>query len=316
MLNMVWKINKKIFVISLALTVSLGANIFFLLNSCKKKEEQTTNREIMFRIGQTTIYIDEFKAFLDSLPEIRKIELIRYPEKNTQVVSEFIEAVSILEYARQRGYLDRPEIKIRILSNTAELVRPQIFINEVRPYMQVDFKEIQEFYEKNKEMFKHPEVARVMKISGDKKELEELRKQFKSVKDFVEYAQYKYSPAEFDYGYISRDANLPKEIIDMIFSMNAGEISKPVKFGDNYAIFAVIDKLGEGYWPLEQSVERIFKAVRDKKMRDRISQITKEFLVSTDVYVNFEGIQKELKVTLSREKFEQMFMEKFVGGQQ
>lgn len=285
------------------------------LSLCKKSEKQEVQREIMFRIGQTTIYIDEFSSFINSLPEIRKVELAKSPEKMNQIVAEFIESVSIVEYAKQRGYFERPEVKIRMLSNMAEIVRPHIFMNEVRPYMQVDFKEMQEFYEKNKELFKHPEVARVMKISGDKKELEELRKKFKSVKDFVEYAQFKFSPAEFDYGYISRETNLPSEIIQLIFSMNVGDISQPVKFGDSYALFAVIDKMGEGYWTLEQSVDKVFKAVREKKLRDRISQITKDFLLSSDVYVNFDGIEKQLNVKLSREKFEQMFMEKFGVGQ-
>lgn len=289
---------------------SISVNIFHY--ACKKKEgKPTVQREPMFRIGGTTVYIDEFKSFIESLPEIRKVELVRSPEKMTQIVAEFIEAVAIFEYAKQKGYFERADIKIRMLSNAAELVRPYIFANEVRPYMQVDFREMQEFYEKNKEMFRHPEVIRLMKISGDKEELEKLLKKFKSVKDFVEYAQYNLNPAEFDFGYISRENNLPKEISDLVFSMKAGEISKPVKFGDKYAIFAVVDRLGEGYWSLEQVVERVFKAVREQKIRNRIDQITKEFLLSTDVYVNFEGIQRELKVSLSKEKFEKLFMEEF-----
>ncbi len=292
-------------------------SLFFVIVSsfllCKRSEEVVKKApagDIMVKIGDTVIYTSEFKAFLDSLPEIRKVELARNPENMTRVIAEFIEAVAVLEYAKKNGYLDRPQVKIRWIINSADILRPYIYEDEVKPYLQVSFPEIQDFYEKNKELFKHSEVVRLMKIdSENKKELEEIRKRIKNVQDFINIAQERHNPAEFDMGYVSRDL-LPPDIAELVFSMEKGEISKPLEFRGKYAILAVVDKVEEGYWELERVIDQVFKAVRNKKIRDRISKITKDLILSTEFYVNFEAIERDLNVQLRRERFEELFFQR------
>ena len=278
----------------------------------KKKEEveKSVKGKVMVKIGDSAVTVEEFRAFLDSLPEFKRIEIMRSPENMTKAVAEFIEAFAILKYAEQRGYFDRPEMKIRRIFVLADLIRPYVFESEVKPYTKVDFADIKKFYDENKELFKHPDVVRLMKIeSKSKKELLELRKKIKNVQDFVNIAQSRATPDKFDMGYVA-EGDLPPEIAKVVFSMKQGEISPPIKYNNGYAIFAVVDKIEEGYWPLERVIDRVFRAVRKKKVRDRISEITKELVMQLDVFVNFDVIEKELGVKLSREKFEELFIQK------
>jgi DNA polymerase III delta prime subunit len=288
---------------------------FVSCNKVKKTEiEEKQRGETLVRIGNTEVTVEEFRAFISSLPDLRRAELIRSPEKMTQAVVEFIEAVATYEYAKSKGYFDRPEIKIRWIYNSAELVRSYIFSEEVAPYIKVDFQDVQDFYNNNKQMFWHPDVIRLMKIeSSDKKEIDEIRSKIKDVKDFINIAQTRHLPADFDYGYL--DAELVRrrfpEYADIILKMKPGEISRPMKFGEKYIIFAVVDKVDEGYWEFEKVIDQVFRAVREKKIKDRISNLTKELIMSKDVFVNFDSIEKNFGVKLSREKFEEMFMQKY-----
>ena len=288
---------------------------FVSCSKIKKTEiEEKQRGETLVRIGNTEVTVEEFRAFISSLPDLRRVELIRSPEKMTQAVVEFIEAVATYEYAKSKGYFDRPEIKIRWIYNSAELVRSYIFSEEVAPYIKVDFQDVQDFYNNNKQMFWHPDVIRLMKIeSSDKKEIDEIRSKIKDVKDFINIAQTRHLPSDFDYGYL--DAELVRrrfpEHADIILKMKPGEISRPMKFGEKYVIFAVVDKVDEGYWEFEKVIDQVFRAVREKKIRDRISNLTKELIMSKDVFVNFDSIEKNFGVKLSREKFEEMFMQKY-----
>jgi peptidyl-prolyl cis-trans isomerase C len=300
------------------LKVSLIATLLFTFSCDRIKKAKTEKKkeegETMVKIGDIRVSIEDFKGFLDSLPETRKIELARSPEKVTQLVAEFIEAVAVFAYSKSQGYFDRPEIKVRWIYNSAEIVRPYLFNEKIKPYLQVNFPEIQEFYEKNKEMFKHPDVIRLMKIEADSKaEIEEIRKKIKNIQDFINIAQKRHLPAEFDYGYVDRNYinDRLKEVSRIILSLKAGEISQPVKFNNKYTIFAVVDKLEEGYWELEKVIDQVFKAVREKKIRDSINNIVKEIGTTMDFYVNFDAIEKKLGVKIQKDKFEELFMERY-----
>ncbi len=303
-------------ILGIIFVISVGLNVYFSLPWIKnwrvKEEKKKEKGELMLKVGETEVYISDFKGFLDSLPEINKIELNRNPTALTRTVVDFIESLVVVELARAQGYFERPDVKIRLIVNTANILRPYIFSSEIRPYLKVDFSELQSFYEQNKEAFKHPPVVRLMRIfSQDKNELIGIRKEIKDLKSFIEVAQRRHLPAEFDFGYVSYE-NLSPELADIIFSMKAGEISQPIKYLDSWSIFAIVDKLDEGYWDFEKVIDKVMKAVREKKIRDRISQITKEFLLNHGLYINFDGISNNLGVTLSREKFEELLMQKYI----
>jgi len=157
------------------IVISMLFTVSYFFSSCDKMKKNTETQEksrgeVFLKIGDTDITVEEFRGFISSLPEVRQIELIRSPEKMTQIVVEFIEAVATFEYAKSKGYFDRPEIKIRWIYNSADIVRPYIFKDEVAPYTKVEFSEVQDYYEKNKEKFWHPDVIRLMKIeASDKK---------------------------------------------------------------------------------------------------------------------------------------------------
>jgi peptidylprolyl isomerase len=313
------KIERTISFIRGFIVIPVLFSISYIFSSCEKIKKKTETQEkprgeVFLKIGDTDITVEEFRSFISSLPEIRQIELIRSPEKMTQIVVEFIEAVATFEYAKSKGYFDRPEIKIRWIYNSADIVRPYIFKDEIAPYTKVEFPEVQDFYEKNKEKFWHPDVIRLMKIeSSDKKEIEDIRNKIKDIRDFINVAQTRHLPAEFDYGYI--DGELLKryfpEYADMILKMKSGEISRPLKLGEKFVIFAVADKVPAGYWEFEKVIDQVFRATREKKIKDRISNLTQELIASKNIYVNFDAVEKNFGVKLSREKFEELFMQKY-----
>jgi hypothetical protein len=93
--------------------------------------------------------------------------------------------------------------------------------------------------------------------------------------------------------------------------MKSGEISRPLKLGEKFVIFAVADKVPAGYWEFEKVIDQVFRATREKKIKDRISNLTQELIASKNIYVNFDAVEKNFGVKLSREKFEELFMQKY-----
>jgi len=131
--------------------------------------------------------------------------------------------------------------------------------------------EVTDFYEKNKNEFKSPEQRDFASISiEDEKIANQIYSQLNAWQSFEQVAK-KYG-LEINKFSVNNEEGLRKDIGDVIFKLNAGETSKPVKIGDLFYIFKVYIIAPPHALSLSQAQETIHSFLFEKKMQERLTK--------------------------------------------
>ncbi len=177
----------------------------------------------------------------------------------------------------------------------------ELAINKIikeRGYTDPTEQELKDFYDSNKERFKHKESVKASHIlvSFDKYGEEEALKRINEIKgkikdpskDFENIAkEYSDCPSKSkggDLGFFER-GRMVKPFEDSAFSLEKGKVSEPVKTKFGYHIIYVTDKRGEGVYDFGQKREEILNALK----RGRISKFVNEL---------FTELQEKYKVEI------------------
>lgn len=144
----------------------------------------------------------------------------------------------LLEFFEENkeSYKTEPQLKARYLAFKFEAYRSQVNLSE---------DELRDYYETNLEDFKSPKTVEarhiLIKVAQDadanevaaaKAKIENILKMAKAGQDFAELAkQHSEGPTKDKGGYLGtfRQESMVKPFADKAFSMNAGEISEPVR---------------------------------------------------------------------------------------
>ncbi|MCM8795333.1 MAG: peptidyl-prolyl cis-trans isomerase [Candidatus Omnitrophica bacterium] len=141
-----------------------------------------------------------------------------------------------------------------------EKIKKKIIINP---------KEVTDFYEKNIEEFRTPEVRQVSLIKVDSEEIarqiyESLKKEADLSKVAEEYA------ITLDRLDVTKTGELVKEIEDVVFSLEINRVSAPIKIRERFYIF----KLDNITLPRQQSLtevqDKIYAFLFDKKIQEEL----------------------------------------------
>jgi parvulin-like peptidyl-prolyl isomerase len=136
-----------------------------------------------------------------------------------------------------------------------------------------------EYYEKNKERYKGPEMVKLSIIRlKSEEEAKDIFKRVSEEEDFAELAK-KYSQAPGaqnggDLGFREK-RGLRKEFADVAFSMKKGEIKGPIKTSDGYYIIKLTDHREEGIAEFEMVKRRVFNDYAKKITEEKISDLRK-----------------------------------------
>jgi len=191
-----------------------------------------------------------------------------------------------------------------------EVLRARMIRNSlVQKYVDKEFtdkvnvtdKEIQDYYQKNIDLFKQPFQMRVSQIfiqsdpkGGDsrKKELrgkaEKILKNLKDDQDFAGLArEYSDGPTKNkggDLGYL-RKGQLEKQFESKIFALKKGEITDVIETDYGFHIFKVTDIKPETILSYENVKEKVKKFLVDEKAKKEADEYARKLREKTDVKI-------------------------------
>ena len=214
-------------------------------------------------------------------------------EEKEQLISKMVEDKIILQEAKRKGYKARLErVKQRIEQMKAAFVSETDFENslkqkgltikdmedkvadqmimrevverEIKDKIVVSPDEVTKFYQKNKsKLFNLLETRTVETLYIENEAmLTELREDIKNGMDFSEAAKFYKSAYAKDT--ISKE-QLRLELQEGFSSLKAGEISNPVKAGNGYYIFKIIEILPPEIQSLAEVHDRVYSYLSEEK---------------------------------------------------
>ncbi|MBS4539554.1 peptidylprolyl isomerase [Clostridium sp. D2Q-11] len=200
-------------------------------------------------------------------------------EGRQRLLEELINQELFYLDAKDKNMDEEAEFKIELERAKASLLK-QYAMRALLSDADVTEKEVTEYYNNNKEMFKEGEQASAKHILVDDKEkAEEIKKELNEGLSFEEAAK-KYSSCPSkekggDLGYFTKGRMVP-EFEEAAFNMNVGEISDPVKTQFGYHIIKLEDKKDEKQLVLDEVRDQIKQQLIGMKQNDLYLNKTSE----------------------------------------
>lgn len=222
---------------------------------------QSMKLDLLNKLTEDRLILQEAKKNNLKIEDNRVREKINEVKKNYPTDIEFQNAL-----AKEGLVLADIETRIR-----EQLLMYSIIDREVRSKVKINPAEITEFYRKNIEEFKLPvqfeldsiavkeesvalKILAKLKMGGN---FEELSKEFSATLSKLNTAQ---------------DGRLRSDIEAVVLKMQPGDISEPVKIGDDYYIFKLNNLLPIRQQSLSEAQEKIYSFLINKKMQEIMSK--------------------------------------------
>lgn len=144
--------------------------------------------------------------------------------------------------------------------------------SEVRSKIIIKPTEVTEFYEKNKNKMKTPERREITSINvgENQKQANRVFYELKGGSDLNELSrQYGLQVTRLS---VSRGAELRKDIEGAVFSLDKGEISKPVSINDKFYLFRIENIIAPRQQSLSEAQEDIYSFLFEQKMQNRLME--------------------------------------------
>lgn len=245
------------------------------LSHCTKKEEKP---QVLARIENRTITIEDFRREIESLPEFFKPLLVE-PKAKKEFLGKLIDREILILEAEKVG-IDKREDVMRKIEECRRGVILEAFISEIMAGKdEVTDEEAKKYYDEHKEEFQLGERIRVRHIVVKTlEEAQEIKKRLERGEDFAELARkYSISPAAKwggDLGYIQR-GQVGKEFEKAAFSLKKpGDISDIVKTTFGYHIIKLEDRKP----PQQLSFEEVKDKIKNRLKEEKRSKILEEYL--------------------------------------
>lgn len=260
-----------------------------LENQKNEKSEKSPNDKIVVKIGSDYITRQQLLDSISKLPLKQKILIQSSPKKMNKYIESYINKEVLYREALTRGFSERENIKKSI-----EKYRKKVLIKSLTDEIlkrEISDKEIEQYYEANREKYKTALVTQVSVIPKNKEnlntdELENLLKYIRtqlekdgSMDDFKKSNLYSVKIREsFE---INKD-KYNKILADTVFNMNIGEVSEPVKLNNSYVIFKFLN--GPGYIPFKNVKNNIKFAIRNNNFNNYLNNL--KDLAGIEIYID------------------------------
>jgi peptidyl-prolyl cis-trans isomerase C len=248
---------------------------------------QKNFKEYAAVVGGRPITVLELEAAIEDLPPVYRT---RYstPEGKKEFLAKLVKDRIVELHSLASGFLDDPQVVQSLEEARLRILNEQFFIREVRDRVQVSEKEMQDFYEAHSEEYKKPEEVKVRHILLESEEeakriLEELRagKVFEDLA--ADYSiDMRTNDKGGDLGFIAKGRTV-KEVEDVAFSLEPGQISDVVKSRYGYHIVKVEERRPESIRSLEDMKQLVLGEVRrikeEERSRELMSELEKKYEV-------------------------------------
>ncbi|MEW6381100.1 MAG: peptidyl-prolyl cis-trans isomerase [bacterium] len=209
--------------------------------------------------------------------------------------------ILVADYARQLHYDQSPEVKKNMARFKDDLMTRRLVAEGIYKALTVSSEECQKYYQDHLTEYQVPERVRISQIIvPDEKTAADIIHQLNTGAQFTELSK-KYPPPDSltPEGFWARGGSaMGKEFEDRVFSLRAGEVSKPIKTTRGFHVVKLLDRQGKGFARLDEVKsgirDRLLSAKKEKALHDHITVLRRK----SRVVVNESLFQEVVKNAL------------------
>lgn len=244
--------------------------------------------KVLATVNGKEITEQDVNLLLQSLGQQRAMQF-NSEEGRTQLLNELINQEVFYFDAKESG-LENDEEYLRELENAKNSLLKQYAIRKTLNQASISEKEVEDYYNGNKDRFMSPATAKASHILVDEEEnAKEIAEEIKNGLEFEEAAK-KYSKCPSkdkggDLGYFSKGKMVP-EFEEATFNMDVNTVSEPVKTQFGYHIIKVTDKQPEQTRSFDEVKDQLTTQMITMKQNELYSNKSVELRQKFDVKIN------------------------------
>lgn len=222
---------------------------------------QSMESDSLDRLIEDKLIVQEAKKYSITVDESRVKGKIDEIKKGYSSDAEFQKALS------SQGIV-QADIEARIRE---QFLMYSIIDNKIKSKITINPVEVTEFYQKNIEEFKLSEQREFESITiRDGSLASEVSIKLKNNQDIQGLIE----ESSLSVSNISamRDGRLRKEVEDVVFGLNLGEASEPIKFNDNYYVLKLEKIIPPRQQTLSEVKDKVFSFLLNMKMQEELSR--------------------------------------------
>jgi len=234
--------------------------------------------KVLAVVNGTEITEGELEATIARFPRERQ-GYLKTEQGKAQLIEEIISFELIYNYAKDSG-MEEDAQYIQQLERAKKEILTQITISKVVAEAGVSDKEVEDYYNANKEMFKNPEMVSAKHILVETEEKAE--KVLNNIREGMSFedaaAQFSSCPSNAqggDLGRFGRGQMVP-EFEEAAFSLQIGKVSEPVKTQFGYHLIKVSEKLESSIKPFDEVKASIKNNILQERQAFKYSQLNSE----------------------------------------
>jgi len=274
--------------------------LIFLLSCSVKEETKTPKKETSQINGPLLAQVEDWQIGLDDFNNSVKLVEESLKDKNIKIdrkvlLDEIVKNI-ILSYEAKRKGLDKDRDVIKAVEDYKNTLLAGRLINEITKDIYISDRDVEAFYNQNKEVFKGSAEFKVKELAVDTlSRAQEISSRLSQGEDFSSLArQYSVLPSSKDggdLGFIKFDPTGPNKKFDkfwiMISNMEPGTISSPFKGDDGkYYIVKLEEKKGGEVIPLSKIKDELKKLLEEKKKKEKVDEFVNEIKNKFKIVIN------------------------------
>jgi len=275
----------------------------------KAKNQEASTGDVLAKVNDKVITMDEFKKEQEKLPEYIKASL-ETKEGRKQFLDNLVTRELILQKGEKAG-MDKDEAVISKLEEIKKTLMIEALLKkEIEGKAAFGEKEAEEYYASHKDEFKEGEKVKIGHIMvKTEKEANDILKKLEKKENFEKLAK-KYSVAPTaakggELGYIERGTVVP-EFEEAAFKLKkAGDISPVIAAGSGYHIIKLLDRKDAEAQPFEKVKDKIIAMQAKKKQKELfeafVGSLKKEAKLEINDSLLDEGKKEEKAVEGKKE---------------
>lgn len=276
-----------------------------LLQEVKRKRIGVSDQELREEIRSYPAFQKEGK--FDKETYFALLDWLGYtPQKFEEEMSKEISITKLKNLILDGIEMSEKEIRDEYLKRNEEIEIEYLLIAPAKE-VRIDQKEIEKYYQENKESYRVPEKIRVRHILIKGREarerIKEIKRRLGEGEDFEKLAkEFSQCPSKEkggDLGFF-KGGDMVEEFEGVAFGLKEGQISRPVKSRFGYHIIKLEEREESYIPPLAEAKEKIKRTLKEEKgwriTKERTQEVTKE-IEKEDLRVLAKRLSVEIRET-------------------
>jgi peptidyl-prolyl cis-trans isomerase C len=277
------KINTRILGLAFCGAITAAALLTGISHSQDAKGDK-----ILAKVGNQTITEADLNKMANAVPE--RLRYIYLTPEGKQQTLDYIVNVYVLAAQAQTEGLDKDPQFAHIMAFTTKDLLARLYLQKMaKDVPEPTDKEVQQYYETNKDQYAAPESIHLRHILvKTDKEADDVLKRLKKGEKFADIAaQASTCPSKVsggDLDWLPR-GRLVKELEDVAFGMEKGQLSAPVKTRFGFHILLLEDKRPASTSSLDEVKEYIVEQLRFANQQEQYQKLADSLKQKMNVQV-------------------------------